>query len=100
MSESPLISIKVSSLIADEINVYHEDDCGWKIDGRKDGQSVHELDQLQDDFACVVRLLADYVDETSIWMLCPEMRLVSPFQALSLLAERDEGQRTTLLGRC
>lgn len=100
MAESPLISIKVSSHVVDEINVYFEGDCGWKIDGSKGGQSVHKLDQLQDDFACVILVLADYVDEMSIWVLSPEMRQVSPFQALALLAERDEGRGPKSYGSC
>ena len=100
MAETPLISIKVSNHDVDQINVYHEADCGWKINGSKDGQPVYALDQLQDDFACLVRVLADYVDEASVWVLSPEMRQLSPFHALALLAEGNLARRPTLFGRC
>jgi hypothetical protein len=100
MAESPLICIRLSSGIVDEIQVYHEPNCGWKIDGSKGGQSVRSLDQLQDDFATVVGLLAAYWDETSVWVLSPEMRELSPFQALTLLALGNDTSAPVSFGSC
>jgi len=100
MADSPLIVIRVSSPAVDEITVYREIDCGWKIDGTKDGQSVWDLDQLQDDFSSVIRVLADHVDDTSIWILSPEMRQVSPWHALTVLTENGSSGGPTLVGSC
>ena len=86
--DGPAILIRVNHQEVDEVVVYPEYGNAWKIDGWKQGQTVWSLDQLQDRFDSVVQLLAEYVDESSVWLHNDTQQPLSAWTALVMLTSR------------
>ena len=88
--DGPAIVIRVNHELVDEIVVYPEGGNWWKIGGWKDGQmaSAPGVDTLQDRFDSVIRILGDYVNETSAWFVCDTQEPVSAWEALAMLTSR------------
>ena len=86
--DGPLIVIRVNHPLIDEIIVHPECGDSWKINGSKDGNTVWSLDQLQDRFDAVIQVLADYVDETSVWVHSGIDQPISAWTALMMLVSR------------
>jgi len=81
---SPLIRIVVNSPKVDFIDIYSEVDWGWKLDGRK-GESLAAPDQWQDHFHAVIEQLAEYVDDSSVWMNADTGKVITVWEAMKLL---------------
>ena len=97
--DGPLIVIKVNNPLVDEIVVYPEYGDSWKINGSKNGETVWSLDQLQDHFESVIRVLSKYVDEESVWIQPDIDQPISAWQALTLLIRRGEPDNRSLEGQ-
>ena len=82
--DSPLIRVLVNKPEIDSIDVYSQVDWGWKLDGRK-GNKLAAPDQWQDHFHAVIIQLAEYVDESSVWMNADTGEQISAWDAMKLL---------------
>jgi hypothetical protein len=88
-TDSPVIEIRVNSPAVDVIHVSAEKTAGWKLDGWK-GDTHGAPDQLQDNFDCIVNVLAKYVDESSVWTNLKTGRKISAWEAMTILTKYDD----------
>ena len=82
--DSPLVRVLLNKPEMDSIDVYSKVDWGWKLDGRK-GDELAAPDQWQDQFHAVIIQLAEYVDESSVWMNVETGEQISAWEAMILL---------------
>jgi hypothetical protein len=83
--DTPVIEIRVNKPAVDVIHASVEQGAGWKIDGWKDDQHGRP-DELQDTLDCIVRSLAPYVDETSVWTNLETGKRISSWEAILILS--------------
>lgn len=83
--DTPVIEVRVNAQNVDVIHVSAEEGAGWKIDGWK-GDQHGRPDELQDTLDSIVRSLAQYVDETSVWTNLETGKRISSWEAITILS--------------
>ena len=82
--DSPLIRVVVNRPDVDCIDIHSKADWGWTVQGWK-GKELAAPDQVQDYFHAVVMDLADYVDDSSVWLKADNGQQITPWKAMLLL---------------
>ena len=88
--ESPLIRVVVNKPTVDCIDIHSKPDWGWTVQGWK-GKELAAPDQVQDYFHAVLMDLADYVDDSSVWLNADTGDEITVWKAMKLLTV-GEGQ--------
>ena len=89
--DSPVIRVLVNKPTVDSINIHSSAGWGWVVQGWK-GDELAAPDQVQDDFHAVVADLADYVDDSSIWLNADTGVEITPWQAMVLLTVKSAAE--------
>jgi hypothetical protein len=87
-TDSPVIAVTVMRPTVDVIHVSAGLNYGWKLDGFK-GDELVAPDQLQDRFDVIIRELAMYVDDTTVWTNTETGESISAWEAMRLLTKAD-----------
>ena len=82
--ESPLIRVIVNKPNVDCIDVHSTPDWGWTVQGWK-GKELAAPDQVQDYFHAVIMDLADFVDDSSVWLNADTGDEITVWEAMKLL---------------
>jgi hypothetical protein len=88
--ESPLIRVVVNKPTVDWIDIHSKPNWGWTVQGWK-GKELAAPDQVQDYFHAVLMDLADYVDDSSVWLNADTGDEITVWKAMKLLTV-GEGQ--------
>lgn len=82
--DSPVIRVLVNKPNVDSIDIHSQVDWGRKVQGWKAGE-IAVPDQWQDHFHAVIMDLAEYVDDSSVWLNTATGEEVTVWEAMKLL---------------
>jgi hypothetical protein len=82
--DSSVIRVFVNKPTVDLIDIHSQVDWGWKLQGWKAGE-IAVPDQWQDSFHAVIANLAEYVDDSSVWLNTDSKEEITVWEAMKLL---------------